>query len=185
MNRISACTLALVFLGCSRKETLDQAPATPSQSADTANRDGAESSPSQAPNARGGASDAGLVASGRLLPVVAVWYVPGMPRPDDPEPWQRKLVVAVSQSGRVVFSKDRARGGKPFFEASMDSAGVERMRSALSDAGFFTARKRQFVWPDHAYDVMATRVGRQTQLMHSILSVTQGFLHANFSINFM
>jgi hypothetical protein len=99
-------------------------------------------------------------------PVAAVWFDVGYPPPGFTGEMQR-LIVAVWGDGRVVWSDDRGRGGKPYHEGKVDPPKVEKLLADLEAAGLFTEPREVNFGPDASYTVVAADSGSKRKWLGS------------------
>ena len=96
-------------------------------------------------------------------PVAAVWYEPsGMRIPPPGEKFEpHRLIVGVWRDGTIVWSDDRATGGKPYRKGRVDAPVLARLEQSLTSAGLFERVRENNYGPDASTTVLAAEVGDQ------------------------
>ena len=98
-------------------------------------------------------------------PVAAVWSQTSRPMPPDGE--SRRLIVGVWGDGTVVWSADRATGGKPYRAGRIEVQRVEQLLAQLKAAAFFEEKRKYNFGPDASHTVLAAEGGGQHQQLGS------------------
>lgn len=98
-------------------------------------------------------------------PVAAIWYERSHPKTGETD--ARTLIVGVWSDGTVVWSDDRATGGKPYRVGRVDPRRIERLLSDLKPAGFFREKRTVNFGPDASYTVLAAQHGEDRQWIGS------------------
>src|SRR5207249_237536 len=98
--------------------------------------------------------------------VAAVWFDVGYPPPGFTGDMQR-LIVGVWGDGRIVWSDDRARGGKPYRTAHIDPVKVAKLLDDLDHAGLFDEPREANFGPDASITVIAADAGGKRKRLGS------------------
>jgi hypothetical protein len=94
--------------------------------------------------------------------VAAIWNVAGY------NPYAHDdLVVGICADGTVIWSRDKAHGGPPYFTAKLEGSRVDQLLRDLDAGGFFALRQQIHVAPDAGYKVVAAILGEKRQFFGS------------------
>lgn len=99
-------------------------------------------------------------------PVAAVWFDVGYP-PAGFDGEMNRLIVGVWGDGRIIWSDDRARGGKPYRMGRVDPDRVRKLLADLQSAGLFQEPREVNFGPDASYTVVAAGSGEQRKWLGS------------------
>ena len=99
-------------------------------------------------------------------PVAAVWFDVGYPPPGF-QGEMRRLIVGVWGDGQVVWSDDRARGGKPYRVGRIEPAKVAKLLADLEAGGLFEERREVYFGPDSSYTVIAAETSSKRKWLGS------------------
>ena len=103
-------------------------------------------------------------------PVAAVWYDVGYPpprRPGEERPEWRRLIVCVWADGTVVWSDDRARGGRPYHIGRIPGELRDQLVASLKAVGLLDIPGEVRFGPDASYTVIAAELDGKRQWLGS------------------
>ena len=102
-------------------------------------------------------------------PVAAVWYEISYPPPPKPgeELVPRRLIVAVWPDGTVIWSDNRATGGKPYYIGRIPNELVTKLLASLKEVGLFDLPGGARFGPDASYTVIAADADGKRQWLGS------------------
>ncbi|MHC4462374.1 MAG: hypothetical protein ACYS6W_12895 [Planctomycetota bacterium] len=86
-----------------------------------------------------------------------------------PEEDEVRIILAVWKDGRVIFSKDRLSGGRPYFSGKIRPERIDSFFKKLSKGKVFEdqLRNRSYFGPDSDYMVIGISRGRERVNMQS------------------